>query len=106
MNVMPLRGDGLNGSGRELAVDAFGDEKLGTVGEELGSSTFVGLYVGSLTADDGVIRLAERGERQRVCRRTIEGKKDLALGLKQLPEGVRRGAQSKGRFRKKGHGRG
>ena len=63
-------------------------EDLGAVGEELGRAALVGLDVGGLVAEDGVVALAQRGERQRVGRGAVEDEEDLAVGLEELAQQV------------------
>ena len=91
MNVLPLGSDQVNSSRREFPVVAVSGKDLGAIGKELGSPAFIRLYVGGLTADDGVIRLAKGSEHQGIGRSAVKGKENLAVGFKQLPEGISRG---------------
>src|ERR1700722_17913614 len=91
VNILPVRCDLLKSRWSQLSIDALGNHQLGAIGEKLRGTAFVGLHVGRLTADDRVIRLAEGSQRQRICRGPIEGKENLAVGLKQPPESIRRG---------------
>ena len=71
-----------------LPVLAVDDQQLRAVGEELRRAAFVGLDVRQLVADDAVIRLAERRQRQGVGRRAVEDEEDFAIGLEQLAERI------------------
>ncbi len=90
MNVRPVGCDLVNGLRRQLAITAFGYHQLGAIGKKLRGAAFIGLYVGRLTANDSMIGLAKRSKRQGICGGAIEGKEDLAIGLKQFPEGIGR----------------
>ena len=86
VDVAPAADHLLDGVRAELAQRAGRGQHLGAVGEELGGPALVGLDVGHLAADDGVVALAHGGERQRVGRRAVEDEEDLAVGLEGLPE--------------------
>jgi hypothetical protein len=88
MDVRPAGGERADGVGGQLAVLGLRDQQLGSVGEEFGRAALVGLDMRGGRTDDAVIALAERGQRQRIGRRAVEGEKDLAFGLEQRAEGV------------------
>ncbi len=79
MNVGSAQREGADSLGRQLAVGAGGDQKLGSVREKLRGAAFVGLDMGGGRADHAVIGLAERGQRQRIGRRAVEGEEDLGV---------------------------
>jgi hypothetical protein len=74
--------------GRELAVPALRREQLRAAREELRAAAFVGLDMRQLVADHGVIRLAQRRQRERVGRRAVEHEEDFAVGLEQVADAV------------------
>ncbi len=88
VDVGAARDQRLHRVGRQLAVGALGGQQLGTVGEELGAAALVRLDVRQLMADDGVVRLAQRGQRQRIGGGAIEDEKDFAIGLEQIADAV------------------
>ena len=88
MNVRSTGSDQVHRGRREFPVVAFCSKELGTIGKKLGSTAFVGLHVGRLTADNRVVRLAERSQRQRIGRGAIEGKENLAVSLKHFPKSI------------------
>ena len=59
----------------------------------------------SVAADHAVIGLAERGERQRVCRGSVEDEKNLTFRSRTARGRHRRLAQSRHRRHRRGHGR-
>lgn len=91
VDILAFEGHFTDGFRRQLAVDAGRRQQLGTVGEELRRTAFVGLDVGGLGADDAVVALAQRGQGQGVGSGTVEGEEHLAVGFEQVAE-VFRGA--------------
>ncbi len=85
MDVVALGGELDDGRRRELAVLARRAEELGAVGEEFGRAALVLDDVRVLVADDAVVGLAARGERERVGRGAVEDEEDLgAVVLEKL----------------------
>src|SRR3546814_3914353 len=72
----------------DWSSDVCSSDLLRSVREEFGGPAFVGFDVRRRRADDAVIGLAERGERERVGRRAVEGEEDLAACFEERPEGV------------------
>jgi hypothetical protein len=88
VNVVALGGQLANRRGSQLAVNAGGCQQLGAVGKELRRAALVRLHMRLVRADDAVIRLAQRRQRQRIGRGAIEDEVHLALRFKQAPEGI------------------
>ena len=84
MNILALRRELANSAGCELAVGARRDEQLGAVGEELGRTALIRLNMRLIATDDSVVRLAKRGQRERVGGSPIKDKVDFALRLKKF----------------------
>ncbi len=85
---VPIGRDLVKSCGRQFPIVAFCDHQLGAIGKELRRTAFVGLYMGRLTANHRMVRLAKRSQGQGVCRGAIKGKEHLAIGLKQFSKGV------------------
>ena len=90
MDVATPRDEVDDTRGVDPTVVALGKQQLGAVREELGCPALVGLDVRGPVADDAVIGLAQRGQRQGVGGGAIEDEEHLAVGFEQLTDAVAR----------------
>ena len=71
--------------GFELAERAFGEQQFRPVGEKFRGPAFIRLHVGKSMAYDTMVRLAKRGQRQRIRGGTVADEKDLGVKLEVTP---------------------
>ena len=90
VNIVPLVDRVVNGLRIDLPVRAGQQEDLRAVGEELRRAALGGFDVRVFVAQDAVIRLAERGEREGIGRRAVEDEEHLAVGLEHIADQVGR----------------
>src|SRR4030095_2369289 len=71
-----------------LPIRAANQKQLRSFREKFRRAAFVGVKMGILMADNAVERLAELSERQRICRRAIENKVNVAIGLEDFTDAI------------------
>ena len=87
MNVVAdRRAISLDAFRRELCPLAVEQHQLGTAGEETGRSGLVLLDMGFAVADHALMRLAHRGQRQRIGGRAGRHPQGFNLGFEQVGE--------------------
>ena len=74
----------VDGVGPELGTLPLEEQELRAVGEKLRRAALVGLDVRHFVAEDRVVRLAHRGQGQRIGGGTVEAEKDLGVVLEDL----------------------
>ena len=87
LRLVAMRADGVR---RQLAVRRWRNQELRAVGEEFRRAAFVGLDMRRCRADDAVVGLAERGQRQRIGRGAVEDEEHLARAFELHAKGIRR----------------
>src|SRR5262249_11736202 len=88
VDVLALVDDGVNGRRINFGVSAREQENFGAVGKKFGRAALGGFEMREFVAEDTVIRLAERGEREGIGGGAVEDKKDLAFGFEHVAHQV------------------
>ena len=86
MHIAAAEDGGAHVRGRQFSERTRQRLERGAVGEKAGRTAFVADQVCMLVADHAFKRRAHRGERERIGRRSVEDKEDLAISLEDLPD--------------------
>ena len=86
VNILPPGNQLLDRGRHQFAVARLGDQHLRPAGKELRPAALIGFQVGHIRANHAMVRLAARGDGQRIGGRAVEHEEHLALALEDLAQ--------------------